>query len=102
MEEMVYLWEPVPSALGNVSQELAKSKMSGCSVQLEIDMQEYLSSYDFFSLAAGKNKQYIQGTISPSEACVIPAVVRSQSMAYRPIQTILTLQTRLQLFGLKQ
>lgn len=65
----VYIWEPVPGANGNVPKKLALSLLTGNKHRgLEISLNDYLRTTDFFFKTLNKGRQYIKGTFSPSEA----------------------------------
>jgi peptidoglycan/LPS O-acetylase OafA/YrhL len=64
----VYVWEPVPGARKNVPRELARAAWEHRTADIEISLDEYLSTYSFFFDALKKNRQWISASFSPSEA----------------------------------
>jgi hypothetical protein len=64
----VYVWEPVPGARKHVPRELARAAWEHRPADIEFDLSEYLSTYQFFFDALKKNRPWITAYFSPSQA----------------------------------
>jgi len=64
----IYVWEPVPGARQNVPLALASAALRNKSASIEIGLDEYDSTYQYFFTAMRKNWHLIAGSFSPSQA----------------------------------